>query len=82
MNAQHFAFDDRDTFSENIVAEIADVAYRVALRHGLGDKWLDLQLELWKAVEQEILRVDDQPKKFTFGRQEHVASAIPAGLER
>ena len=39
---------------ENLAAELTDAAYRVALRHGVGEKWLDLQLDLWGALTQTI----------------------------
>jgi hypothetical protein len=32
---------------EDFVAELTAAAYVVALRHGAGNPWLDLQLELW-----------------------------------
>jgi hypothetical protein len=40
---------------EDFTAELTRVAYAVVLRHGARDKWLDLQLELWKAL-QEIVK--------------------------
>jgi len=43
-----------DTFLENLAVELTDAAYRVALRHGVGEKWLDLQLELWEVLTQAI----------------------------
>jgi len=43
-----------DVSLENLAAELTDAAYQVVLRHGLGDKWLDLQLDLWGALTQAI----------------------------
>ena len=43
-----------DPFFENLAADLIDVAYRVALRHGVGDQWLELQLELWGALTAVI----------------------------
>jgi hypothetical protein len=40
----------RDTFS----AEIAAAAYRVALRARTKSTWLDLELDLWKAVGDAV----------------------------
>lgn len=42
-----------ETF-ENFVAELTDAAYQVALRHGAGEMWLDLELSLWKALSETI----------------------------
>ena len=39
---------------EKFVAELTEAAYRVALRYGLGDQWLNLQLELWRALSLTI----------------------------
>ena len=35
---------------EDLVAELTAAAYVVALRHGVGNPWLDLELELWQAL--------------------------------
>src|SRR5580693_5776677 len=40
------AQDSLDAFA----AELSDAAYQIALRHGLPDSWVDLELELWAAV--------------------------------
>jgi hypothetical protein len=39
-----------DTAWEDFGAELAEAAYPIALRHGLGEKWLDLELDLWKVM--------------------------------
>ena len=39
-----------NTTLEDFVAELTAAAYVVALRHGAGNPWLDLQLELWRAL--------------------------------
>jgi len=35
---------------EDLVAELTAAAYVVALRHGAGGTWLDLELELWNTL--------------------------------
>jgi hypothetical protein len=40
----------RNTTLADFVAELTAVAYVVALRHGAGSPWLDLELELWHAL--------------------------------
>src|SRR5258707_1358612 len=45
---------NRETLLENVAAEITSVAYAVALRHGVEEKWLDLELELWKSLKETV----------------------------
>ncbi len=54
MNAEPSAAGEPNASLEDLAAELADAAYRLALRHGVGDKWLDLQLDLWGAMTQTI----------------------------
>jgi hypothetical protein len=39
---------------EALAAELTAAAYPVALRHASGDHWLDLQLELWRALTETV----------------------------
>ena len=43
-----------DPVLENLAADLTDVAYRVALRHGMGDQWLKLQLDLWNGLTEAL----------------------------
>ena len=43
-----------DPFLESLAADLTDVAYRVALRHGLGDQWLEMQLDLWAVLTEAL----------------------------
>jgi hypothetical protein len=45
---------DADQPLEVIAAELAAAAYSVALRHVVGDRWLDLQLELWRVLAETL----------------------------
>ena len=54
MNAKSFVADEHDASIDNLAAKLTETAYQVALRHGVGDKWLDLQLDLWGALTQAI----------------------------
>ena len=54
MNVELFAVAEPKDSLENLAAEITDAAYRVVLQRGVGDKWLDLQLDLWGALTQAI----------------------------
>jgi hypothetical protein len=39
-----------NTTLEDFVAELTAAAYVIALRHGAGNPWLDVELELWQAL--------------------------------
>jgi hypothetical protein len=54
MNVEPLVANDADASLEILAAEFADAAYHVALRHGVGEKWIDLQLDLWGALTQVI----------------------------
>ena len=41
---------DVDTTVEDYAAELTEAAYPVVLRHGVVDNWLDVELELWRAL--------------------------------
>jgi hypothetical protein len=45
---------DRNAVLESLAAELTLTAYRVALRHGTGGTWLDLELDLWKALDDTV----------------------------
>jgi len=54
MNVDLFVVGERDTFLGNLAAELTEAAYQVALRHGVGEQWLHLKLDLWEALTQAI----------------------------
>jgi hypothetical protein len=54
MTENHRPTDDSDGRLEDLVAELTVAAYAVALRHGLGDNWLDLELTLWKTLKETV----------------------------
>ena len=43
---------NRDALLETLAAEVTLAAYRVALRTRTGGTWLDLQLDLWRALAE------------------------------
>jgi hypothetical protein len=45
---------DRDAQLESIAAELALVAYRVALRTRAQGTWLDLELDLWRELADTV----------------------------
>jgi hypothetical protein len=45
---------NRDARLENFAAELALTAYRVALRTRAKGTWLDLELDLWRALADAV----------------------------
>jgi hypothetical protein len=54
MNDSVRASADGDALVDNFAAELTRAAYHVALRHGAAGLWLDLQLDLWRAVAATV----------------------------
>ena len=48
------AVSDRDLQLDNLAAELSAAAYEVALRHGMAGTWLDLELDLWRAMADTL----------------------------
>ena len=45
---------NRDILLENFAAELTVAAYRVALRARTQGTWLDLELDLWRALADTV----------------------------
>jgi hypothetical protein len=43
-----------DRALDDFVAEVTVAAYSVALRHRAGDEWLDLEMDIWKVLDETI----------------------------
>jgi hypothetical protein len=75
MNVNVRTAADLDTFQDTFTAELASAAYRIARRHGAGNSWLNLELDLWRAVVrtvtswQEILRQAGSPDELHRRRE-------------
>ena len=54
MPDNHGAPCTGDAQLENIAAELTSTVYSVMLRHGVGGSWLDLELSLWRALEEAV----------------------------
>jgi hypothetical protein len=65
MSDNHRASWDRDTLLDNFAAELTSAAYAVALRHGMEDKWLDLELALWEALKETVKNWEHGPPHFS-----------------
>jgi hypothetical protein len=54
MNDHRVIVIGADHALEDFAAELTGAAYPVALRHGLGEKWLDLEVDLWRALTETL----------------------------
>jgi hypothetical protein len=54
MNANVKTSVNRDTRLETLAAELAHAAYRVALQTRTRGTWLDLELDLWRALDDTV----------------------------
>ena len=45
---------ERDALAESLAAELTGAVYRIALRHGTSAAWVDLELDLWRALTEAI----------------------------
>ena len=57
MNDHRAIVGDVNRSFEAIAAELTAAAYPVALRHAVEHKWLDLELELWRALFETVSRL-------------------------
>jgi len=54
MNASNALAATPAASLENFAAELTEAVYPVALRYGVGDRWLDLELDLWRALSETV----------------------------
>jgi hypothetical protein len=54
MNDHRRVADDSGRSLEALAAELTAAAYPVALRHAVGDKWLDLEFELRRVLTETV----------------------------
>ena len=38
----------------DFVADLTEAAYPIALRHKGGERWLDLEMDLWRVMAQTV----------------------------
>jgi hypothetical protein len=65
MNDHRAVIGDADHELEALAAELTSAAYAIALRHGVEDKWLDVQLELWAALKETVKKWGQEPPTFS-----------------
>jgi hypothetical protein len=54
MNAYATTGGDLNDAVEDFAAELAEAAYPILLRKASGENWLDLELELWRALRKTV----------------------------
>ena len=54
MNDNERATQEWARALERLAADVTNTAYAIALRHGAGGSWLDLELGLWKALARTV----------------------------
>src|SRR5947209_7043084 len=75
MNASNALAVAPDSSLETFAAEVPEAVFPVALRYGVGDRWLDLELDLWRALSETVekcaraLRGVGSPDEFAVCRQ-------------
>jgi hypothetical protein len=73
MNGHFDTPVDRDADLETFAAELALAAHRVALQTGTQGTWLDLELDLWRALADAVKawgkRIDQRPIAFDAARK-------------
>ena len=65
MKGNHKTPSDLEIRLEDFTAELTSAAHAVVLRHGAQDKWLDLQLELWKALKETVRKWEQESAQFS-----------------
>jgi hypothetical protein len=54
MNGDFQTPGNRDALLETLAAELTIAAYRVALRTRTQGSWLDLEMDLWRALADAV----------------------------
>ncbi len=62
--------DSRDEFLERLAGKLTATAYNIILQHGNRDSWLDLQLDLWRALTQSVRDSADKLESAAAGSVE------------
>ena len=61
MNAYHPTAGAGHNTLASFTAKLTDIAYAVALRHGVTGSWIDLQLDLWRVLTEAVERGESSP---------------------
>jgi hypothetical protein len=55
--------DDVDLSRDQLLAELTDAAYRVTLQHGIRGAFLDVELDLWRALRWVLERASTEHQR-------------------
>jgi hypothetical protein len=84
MNAIEEFAADCDHSPKSFAAELTEAVFPVALRYGVGDRWLDLELDLWHVLADTVEKwswkspADDSPGRFEGWRNGLLAELAEA----
>jgi hypothetical protein len=56
MDKQQVLNSEQDADLDRFAAELTDAAYPVALKYGVSGAYIDLELEIWKALTELVRR--------------------------
>jgi len=77
-----------ETFMDFFAAELIIVAYPIAVRHGIGDVWDHLELDLWNVLTETVRSWREQtpwaewPVEFDGWREDLLARLTDAAYRR
>jgi len=54
MNANYATLNRSDAALEAFAAELTDAVFPIALQHGIAENWLELKLDLWRALNWAV----------------------------
>ena len=49
---------------DDFVADLTEAAFPIALEYGGDERWLDLELDLWKAITQTVQKWEERDHQF------------------
>jgi len=61
MNTDARTAEYAETFPDLLAAELTITAYPIALRHGVGDSWVELEINLWLVLAEAVRKWQRQP---------------------
>jgi hypothetical protein len=56
MEKQQVSDSEQDADLDRFAAELTDAAYPVALKYGVSGAYIDLELEIWRALTELVRR--------------------------
>src|SRR5262245_44924202 len=73
---------DATALLTSFAADLTDAAYAVALHHGVGGSWIDLQLDVWRVlagvISQSHAALSDRGPNFEAWREALLSRATDA----